>query len=71
MPRELVTTLLDLIGLVLLAFGAAAGLFPLIGLAGVCVAGVVLLVGSRVAVWTGSPETAPTWWRRLRGGERG
>jgi hypothetical protein len=66
---EKVTTLLDLAGLVLLAFAAAAGLFPLIGWASAAAAGVVLLAGSRVIVWIAVPMTAPKWWRRLRGGD--
>lgn len=57
--RELVTTLLDVLGLLLVAAGAAAALLPLVGWAGLAAAGVVVLAGS--------------WWaaRQLRpAGER-
>lgn len=69
MSPEKVTTLLDLAGLVLLAFAAAAALFPLIGWSSTGAAAVVLLAGSRVIVWVAAPQTAPRWWRRLRGGD--
>lgn len=69
MSLEKVTTLLDLAGLVLLAFGAGAALFPAIGLASVAASAVVLLAGTRVIVWIAKPAGAPKWWRRLRGGE--
>jgi hypothetical protein len=69
MSLERVTTVLDLAGLVLLAFGAGAALFPAIGLASVAASAVVLLAGSRVIVWIARPAEAPKWWRRLRGGE--
>lgn len=68
MSPDKVTTLLDLAGLVLLAFAAGAALFPLIGWSSAAGAGLVLLVGSRVIVWIAAPQTAPKWWRRLRGG---
>jgi hypothetical protein len=71
--RDLITTLLDLTGLVLLAagLGFAAGL--LLGWAALAVTGLVLLAGSRVIVWVSAPQAAPVWWRSLanRGGERG
>jgi hypothetical protein len=44
--RELVTTLLDTLGLLLLAAGAAGGAWRLIGPAGLAVGGVVVLAGS-------------------------
>lgn len=80
MSQEKVTTLLDLAGLVLLAFGAGAALFPVIGLASVAASAVVLLAGSRVIVWVANGAVRPKWlgqlgeWvakrsRRLRGGE--
>lgn len=69
MSPEKVTTFLDLAGLVLLAFGAGAALFPYVGLACVAVSSVVLLGGSRVIVWVAAPDSAPRWWRRLRGGD--
>ncbi|WP_414943316.1 hypothetical protein [Amycolatopsis sp. cmx-11-32] len=70
MSRDLVTTLLDLAGLLLVAAGIGAALFPLIGWAALGPVGVLLLAGSRVAVWIGTPSAAPTWWKRLRGGDR-
>lgn len=69
MSLEKVTTLLDLAGLVLLAFGIGAALFPAIGLASAAASALVLLAGSRVIVWIAQPAGAPKWWRRLRGGE--
>ena len=42
----LITTLLDVLGLLLLAAGAAAAVFPWLGWAALAVAGVVLLAGS-------------------------
>lgn len=47
--REWMTTWLDVLGLVLVAAGAAAGMYPLIGWAGLAVAGVVVLAGSALA----------------------
>ena len=49
MSGETVTTLLDAIGLALLAAGAGAAAFALVGWACLAVAGVVLLVGSWAA----------------------
>lgn len=68
--REWITTLLDLVALLLVAFGAAAAVFPLIGWASAIVGGLVLGAGSRVIVWIASPSSAPAWWKKLRGGER-
>lgn len=45
----LVTTLLDVLGLLLLAAGAAALLWPLIGAGSLLAAGVVVLAGSALA----------------------
>jgi hypothetical protein len=70
MSPEKVTTLLDLAGLALLAFGAGAALFPLIGWASTAGAALVLLGGSRAIVWVAAPELAPRWWRWLRGERR-
>ena len=47
--RDRVTTLLDILGLLLLAAGLAFAAAPWIGLASVGVAGVVVLAGSQVA----------------------
>lgn len=44
--REVVTTLLDVLGLLLVAAGAGAGLYPVIGWAGLAVGGGVVLTGS-------------------------
>lgn len=44
--RELVTTLLDVLGLLLVAAGAAAALLPLLGWGALGVAGAVVLAGS-------------------------
>lgn len=68
--RELITTLLDLGALLLVAFGLAAAVFPLIGWASAVVAGLVLGAGSRAIVWIAEPSSAPAWWKKLRGGER-
>lgn len=76
MDRDTVTTWLDLAALVLIAAGAAAGVWLLVGLPAVGVAGLVLLAGSRQIDWLGAPDRAPAWWRRLHrsrraAGERG
>lgn len=44
--RDLVTTALDTLGLLLLAAGATAGAYEVIGWAGLTAGGVVVLVGS-------------------------
>ncbi|MFD4000853.1 hypothetical protein [Streptomyces rubiginosohelvolus] len=49
MVRDLMTTWLDMLGLVLIAAGAAAGLHPLIGWTSLAVGGVVILAGSAYA----------------------
>lgn len=48
--RELMTTLLDVAGLGLIAAGACAATYPVIGWAGLMVSGCVVLVGSWVAM---------------------
>lgn len=47
--QALATTVLDLLGILLLAAGFAAAVFPFIGWAALAVAGIVLLVGSWLA----------------------
>lgn len=47
--HEIVTTLLDVLGLLALAIGAAAMLWPLLGLGCLVVGGVIVLLGARVA----------------------
>lgn len=44
--RDLVTTLLDVLGLLLLATGAGAAAYPLIGWSAMAASGGVVLVGS-------------------------
>jgi hypothetical protein len=56
--RELVTTLLDTLGLLLLAAGLSALVFPLLGWACLAVAGIVVLLGSGVAAWRNRPTVA-------------
>jgi hypothetical protein len=53
---ELLTSLLDVLGLLLLAAGVAALLFPVIGWGGLVGSGVVVLAGS--------------WWSARQGGRR-
>lgn len=65
MDRNTITTLLDLAGLLLLAAGAGALAYPLLGWGCVAAAGVVLLAGSRVILWIAAPAAAPSWWRWL------
>lgn len=47
--RERVTTALDVLGLLLIAFGVAALLYPWLSLGSVVAAGVVVLAGSYLA----------------------
>ncbi|WP_319460080.1 hypothetical protein [Micromonospora sp. RTP1Z1] len=49
MPIKLLTDLLDVLGLLLLAAGAAAAVFPFIGWVALLLAGVVVLGGSQLA----------------------
>ncbi|MEV0963270.1 hypothetical protein AB0J25_11890 [Streptomyces sp. NPDC049910] len=51
--REQVTTWLDLLGLLLIAAGAAAAVFPFIGWTALAVAGAVVLGGSLTAARIG------------------
>lgn len=48
MDEDMITTWLEVLAFLLVAFGAAAAAFPFIGWAAVAVAGVVLLVAVRV-----------------------
>lgn len=47
---ELVTSLLDVLGVLLLAAGAAAAVYPLIGWACLMLAGVMVIAASQLAV---------------------
>lgn len=47
--REAMTTVLDVAGLLLVAAGAGAGVYPLIGWAALAVTGAVVLAGSWLA----------------------
>jgi hypothetical protein len=51
--RDLVTTLLDVVGLLLVAAGLGLGLEPVIGPVAVAVAGLVVLGGSHLATRLG------------------
>lgn len=51
--RERVTTFLDVLGLLLIAFGVAAFLYPWLSLGAVAAAGVVVLAGSILAARRG------------------
>lgn len=53
--RERVTTVLDVLGLLLVAFGAAALVYPWLSLGASVVAGVVVLIGSALATRRGEP----------------
>lgn len=75
--RERWTTYLDLLGLHLVAAGAAAAAWPYISWAALAVAGLVILGGSQLAAYLASraqrppqPQPArrakhPRWWVRL------
>jgi hypothetical protein len=52
---ELVTTLLDVLGLLLVAAGVCALVFPWLGWGGLAVAGAVVLAGS----WVGARLSTP------------
>lgn len=47
--EDVITTVLDVLAVLLVAFGLAAAAFPVIGWAAAAVAGVVLLAAVRVA----------------------
>jgi hypothetical protein len=51
---DLLTTLLEVLGLLLLAAGAVAGLAPLIGWCALAVGGLVLIGGSVLMTWLSS-----------------
>lgn len=53
---DLLTSLLDVLGLLLVAAGVAAALFPVIGWAGLAGSGVVVLAGS----WWSARQAAST-----------
>jgi hypothetical protein len=53
--RDLVTNLLDVLGLLLLAAGVGALAYRSIGWAALAVAGVVVLAGSAFADWQARP----------------
>lgn len=57
--REVLTTALDSLGLLLIAAGLSALTYRWIGLACLAVAGVVILVGSSLASWQGRPVKKP------------
>ena len=54
--REVVTTLLDVLGLLLVAAGVAAAMRPVIGWASLLAAGVVVLAGSQIAARQDRPR---------------
>ena len=54
--REVVTTLLDVLGLLLVAAGVAAAMRPVIGWASLLAAGVVILAGSQIAARQDGPR---------------
>lgn len=65
--ERLATTLLDLVGLALVAAGAYYLAEPAMGRAALMVAGAVLLVGSAIAARASSAGLRPpAWWMRLR-----
>jgi hypothetical protein len=53
--RDLLTSLLDVLGLLLVAAGVCAALFPAIGWAGLAGSGVVVLAGS----WWSARQVRP------------
>ncbi|MFI6270725.1 hypothetical protein [Micromonospora zamorensis] len=57
--RDLLTSLLDVLGVLLVAAGVAAALQPLIGWSCLAVAGALLLGASQVAARAGRPRSAP------------
>lgn len=54
--RELVTTFLDALGLLLVAAGLAALTFPVLSWGCLAVAGTVVLAGSLYAHWQAQPD---------------
>lgn len=66
--RDIVTTLVDLLGLLGVAVGLGFAASLLIGPAAIAVSGAILLLGVRVMDWVASPGLAPAWWKWLRKG---
>lgn len=66
--ERIATTLLDLVGLALVAAGAYYLAEPAMGRAALMVAGAVLLAGSAIASRASSPAglRPPAWWMRLK-----
>lgn len=62
--RDVITTLVDLLGLLGIAVGLGFAAGYLIGPAAITVSGVILLAGVRVMEWLGAPERAPAWFRK-------
>lgn len=71
--HRVVTTLLDLLGLLLVATGAYYLVAPYMGRAGLMVAGAVVLAGSQLAARAADPRPvrAPAWLTRLSAWVRG
>lgn len=58
---DLVTTLMEVLGLLLLAAGATAALVPLIGWSALAAGGLVLIGGSALVAWRmARPPKEPT-----------
>jgi len=58
--REVLTTALDTLGLLLVAAGVAALIFPYLGWGCLLAAGVMVLAGSAVAAWLSRPRPGDT-----------
>ena len=56
--RVAVTTILDVLGLLLVAAGASAALWTLVGPTALALAGVIVLLGSALSARTSKPEAA-------------
>lgn len=56
--RVAVTTILDVLGLLLVAAGASAALWTLVGPAALALAGAIVLLGSALAARAPKPEAA-------------
>lgn len=57
--RAIVTTGLDILGLLLLAAGLVAGLLPLIGWIALAPGGLIVLAGSQLAARLAAPPQKP------------
>jgi hypothetical protein len=57
--RELLTDLLDILGLLLLAGGATAAAYRWVGWTGLAAGGAVVLAGSSFAHWQARPVRGP------------